>query len=41
MEGRLREQKVEDNEGDNINRGGKREQFYAQTGIWPDYSDSQ
>lgn len=41
MEGRLREQKVEDNERDDINRGGKRGQFYAQTGIWPDYSDSQ
>ena len=25
MEGRLREQKVEDNEGEDINRGGKRE----------------
>lgn len=33
MEGRLREQKVEDNEGKDINRGGKREELYVQTGI--------
>ena len=33
--------KMEDNEGEDINRGGRKEQFYVYTGIWPDYSDSQ
>lgn len=41
MEGRLREQTVEDNEGKDINRGAKREELYVQTWIWADYSDSQ